>query len=132
METIPEYNWYCGRWAGGAGSYAMATSLAGAMYNWVMAHTDQRGHFCHGPLCFRYTFLIVAALCTVGTVFAALVWVRSRTAYRAVIKVHLPPPPFFPSPLARATRLGASIREAPAGGQTHKKHTKKWTGGGGL
>ncbi len=67
----------------------MATLLSGAMYNWVMEHYDQRGHFCHGPLCFRYTFLIVAALMMVATVAAAFVWARSREAYKAVIKVRL-------------------------------------------
>mmetsp|Transcript_14199 Transcript_14199/g.42879 ORF Transcript_14199/g.42879 Transcript_14199/m.42879 type:complete len:728 (-) Transcript_14199:369-2552(-) len=69
------------------GSYAMATSLAGAMYNWVMDHYHQKGHFCRGPLCFRYTFLIVAALAVVATIFATIVWARSREAYKAVIKV---------------------------------------------
>lgn len=65
----------------------MATSLAGAMYNWVMDHYHQKGHFCRGPLCFRYTFLIVAALAVVATIFATIVWARSREAYKAVIKV---------------------------------------------
>jgi hypothetical protein len=68
------------------GSYLMATKLAAAMYNYVMR---QQGHanMCRGPSCFRWTFLVVAALCTVATCLALLLWYRSRAAYRSVIKV---------------------------------------------
>jgi MFS family permease len=74
------------------GSYTMATELAAAMYNRVMAGQPHHGKHggdgaCHGPYCFRWTFLMVAALCCVATAFAAALWYRSRTAYQQVIKV---------------------------------------------
>lgn len=69
------------------GSYTMATALAGAIYQWSMEHDHEQGNFCTGPTCFRYTFLIVAALCLLTTVLATLVWWRSRESYKAVIKV---------------------------------------------
>ena len=70
----------------------MATELAAAMYNRVMAGQPHHGKHggdgtCHGPYCFRWTFLMVAALCCVATAFAAALWYRSRTAYQQVIKV---------------------------------------------
>ena len=70
----------------------MATELAAAMYNRVMAQQPHHGKHgsdgsCHGPYCFRWTFLIVAALCCVATAFAAALWYRSRQAYQQVIKV---------------------------------------------
>ncbi len=64
----------------------MATKLAAMMYNYVMRQQGH-AHSCHGPNCFRWTFLIVAALCTVATCMALLLWYRSRAAYRSVIKV---------------------------------------------
>lgn len=67
----------------------MATELAAAMYNRVMAMQPHGKHAgsCHGPYCFRWTFLIVAALCCVATAFAAALWYRSHKAYQQVIKV---------------------------------------------
>jgi hypothetical protein len=70
----------------------MATELAAAMYNRVMAQQPHHGKHggdgsCHGPYCFRWTFLIVAALCCVATAFAAALWYRSRQSYQQVIKV---------------------------------------------
>lgn len=70
----------------GAGSYTMATKLAATMYNYLMRQQGGK-HGCHGPYCFRWTFLIVAALCTLATGMALLLWYRSRQAYQAVIKV---------------------------------------------
>ena len=62
------------------------------MYNRVMAGQPHHGKHggdgtCHGPNCFRWTFLMVAALCCVATAFAAALWYRSRAAYQQVIKV---------------------------------------------
>lgn len=67
----------------------MATELAAAMYNRVMAQQPpgKHGSSCHGPHCFRWTFVIVAALCCVATAFAIALWYRSRAAYQQVIKV---------------------------------------------
>jgi hypothetical protein len=72
----------------------MATELAAAMYNRVMAQQPHHGKHggdgsCHGPYCFRWTFLIVAALCCIATAFAAALWYRSRQAYQQVIKVNV-------------------------------------------
>lgn len=69
------------------GSYSMATVLAGAMYSWAMDHDHQHGNFCSGPTCFRYTFLLVALLCTLTTILATVVWARSRESYKQVIKI---------------------------------------------
>lgn len=70
----------------------MATELAAALYNRVLA--QQAAHhkhkdICTGPNCFRWTFLIVAALCCVATAFAVALWIRSRQAYQQVIKVRV-------------------------------------------
>jgi hypothetical protein len=65
----------------------MATVLAGAMYERVMRWQHQKGGDCMGPDCFRYTFLIAAALSAFGTVLAALLWRRTSKKYQKIIKV---------------------------------------------
>lgn len=78
-----------------AGSYVMATELAAALYNRVLAQQAHHKHhpdICTGPYCFRWTFLVVAALCCVATAFAVTLWIRSRQAYKQVIKVRVDAP----------------------------------------
>ena len=65
----------------------MATSLAGYMYEMVLQREHQHGGTCIGPDCFRYTFLIVAALSLLSTLLAGILWLRTRTMYATIIQV---------------------------------------------
>ena len=65
----------------------MATSLAGYMYEMVLQRTHQHSDTCIGPDCFRYTFLIVAALSLLSTLLAGILWYRTRTMYATIIEV---------------------------------------------
>ena len=67
----------------------MATSLAGRMYEMVLQRKHQHGATCMGPDCFRYTFLIVAALSLIVTLLAVILWLRTRSMYATIIQVTL-------------------------------------------
>ena len=72
-----------------AGSYAMATELAGQLYDRAMRRQRHAAGDCTGPDCFRYTFLTCCALAAVGTVLAALLWRRTGKQYQTIIKVRI-------------------------------------------
>lgn len=86
----------------------MATSLAGRMYEMVLQRKHQHGATCMGPDCFRYTFLIVAALSLVVTLLAFILWLRTRDMYATIIQVSRPPVIHFSHQIAvtRRTSLG--------------------------
>ncbi|KAL6780447.1 hypothetical protein ACKKBF_B13115 [Auxenochlorella protothecoides x Auxenochlorella symbiontica] len=75
---------YCAfQLAPAAGSYLLATRLAGALYAAAMRATGQHGTTCLGRRCFATTWLALAVLGLASTGMAAWLFLRTKDAYRA-------------------------------------------------
>ncbi|KAI8475459.1 MAG: Nodulin-like-domain-containing protein [Monoraphidium minutum] len=73
------------QFAPAAGSYLLATRLAGRLYDAAAAaHGDPRE--CIGPDCFRAAFLILSAMAALSALGCGACAVRSRGAYRLIVK----------------------------------------------
>ena len=69
-----------------AGSYLLATYLAGTLYDKAATrHPGPRG-LCIGTDCFRPTFLIIAGFAAVALVLSVLLHQRTRPLYVRVIE----------------------------------------------
>ncbi|CAL5228367.1 g11486 [Coccomyxa viridis] len=63
------------------GGFALATELAGALYDRQAAAQDNHT-YCKGSLCFRQAFLVCTGLCLCATAASAALYMRSRALYR--------------------------------------------------
>lgn len=69
-----------------AGSYALATLLAGHVYEREgRAHGDPAGT-CRGSDCFRWTFLLLTTLSFLALGVAVMLWRRTQHLYAKVIE----------------------------------------------
>ena len=54
--------------------------LAGSVYD--AKATKQGSSTCYGPDCFKFTFLVLAGLCGLGTILSIILTTRIQTVYR--------------------------------------------------
>ncbi|EPS71124.1 hypothetical protein M569_03631, partial [Genlisea aurea] len=67
------------------GATLFSVLLAGQVYDSEAAKQQQQQQLgCVGPSCFRLTFLVLAAVCGVGTVMAAVLTARIRPVYQSL------------------------------------------------
>ncbi|XP_061348009.1 protein NUCLEAR FUSION DEFECTIVE 4-like [Gastrolobium bilobum] len=62
------------------GALLFSAFLAGSVYDTEAA--KQGNSTCYGPLCFRLTFLALAGVCGIGTIFSIILTIRIRPVYQ--------------------------------------------------
>ncbi|WOK91611.1 protein NUCLEAR FUSION DEFECTIVE 4 [Canna indica] len=64
------------------GAFFFSGLLAGYVYDNEAAKQGSGSSTCYGPNCFRLTFLVLAGMCTLGTLLSVILSVRIRPVYQ--------------------------------------------------